>query len=130
MTESGFRHFWIAAIIVVVAIIVAGSLSPFPVLPNEAFSDKFGHCAAYFVLALLASGIVAPARLWRVMLRCFLLGFGLEAAQVLLTDDRLAEWGDLAANAAGILSAWLIAGSGRAGWGLRIADRFIRGREP
>lgn len=130
MTESGFRHLWIAAIVVVVVVIAAGSLSPFPVLPNETVSDKFGHYSAYFVLALLASGIVAPARLWRVMLRCFLLGLGLEAAQALMTDHRMAEWGDLLANAAGILTAWLIAGSGRAGWGLRIADRFIRGGKP
>jgi hypothetical protein len=130
LTESGFRHLWIAAIVVVVVVIVAGSLSPSPLLPNHAFSDKLGHYAAYLVLALLASGIVGPARLWRVMLRCFLLGLGLEAAQALLTDNRLAGWGDLLANAAGILTAWLIAGSGRAGWGLRFADRFIRGREP
>ncbi len=130
MTESGLRQLWIAAIVVVVVVIVAGSLSPSPLLPNHAFSDKLGHYAAYLVLALLASGIVAPARLWRVMLRCFLLGLGLEAAQALLTDNRLAGWGDLLANAAGILTAWLIAGSGRAGWGFRFADRFIRGREP
>lgn len=126
MTGSRFRHLWIAAIAVVVAVIVAGSLLPFPVLPNEAGSDKFGHYTAYLVLALLASGIVEPARLWQAMLRCFLLGLGLEAAQTLLTDHRLAEWGDLLANAAGILTAWLIAAGGRAGWGIRLASRFLR----
>jgi VanZ family protein len=128
LTESGFRHLWIAAIVVVVVAIVAGSLSPFPVLPNETGSDKLGHYSAYFVLAILASGIVEPARLWRVMLRCFLLGLGLEGAQALLTDQRMAEWADLLANAAGILTAWLIAAGGRAGWGLRLAGRFIRSR--
>lgn len=130
MTESGFRHLWIATIVVVVVVIAAGSLAPFPVRPSETVSDKFGHYSAYFVLALLASGIVAPAQLWRAMFRCFLLGLGLEAAQAVMTDHRMAEWGDLLANAAGILTAWLIAGSGRAGWGLRMAGRFIRGREP
>jgi VanZ family protein len=128
LTESGFRHLWIAAIAVVVVAIIAGSLSPFPVLPNEMGSDKFGHYLSYLVLAILASGIVEPARLWRVMLRCFLLGLALEAAQALLTDNRMAEWSDLLANAAGILTAWLIASGGRAGWGLRLASRFIRSR--
>jgi len=130
LTESRFRHLWIAAIVVVVVVIVAGSLIPFPVLPDETGSDKFGHYLAYLVLAALASGIVEPARLWRVMLRCFLLGLGLEAAQALMTDNRIAEWGDLLANAAGILTAWLIAGGGRAGWGFRAATRLIRSRGP
>ncbi len=55
------------------------------------------------------------------MLKCFLLGATLELAQALLTDNRVADLADLAANAAGILAAWLIAGQGRAGWGLRAA---------
>ncbi len=129
MTESGFRQLWIAAIVLVVIVIIAGSLSPFPVLPNQAGSDKFGHYTAYLVLAILASGIVEPARLWRVMLRCFLLGLALEATQALTTDHRMAEWSDLLANGAGILTAWLLAGGGRAGWGFRLAARFIRSRE-
>lgn len=126
MTESGFRHLWIAAIVVVVVAIVAGSLMPHSLLPNETGSDKFGHYFAYLILAVLASGIVSPERLWRVMLRCFLLGLGVEVAQALMTDHRVAEWGDLLANAAGVLTGWFIAGGGRAGWGLRAATRFIR----
>ena len=39
----------------------------------------------------------------------------------------MAEWGDRAANVAGILTAWLIAGQGRAGWGLRAAA-WLQGR--
>ncbi|MEX0735304.1 MAG: VanZ family protein [Steroidobacteraceae bacterium] len=130
MTESRFRHLWIAAIVVVVAVIAVASLAPLPALAIETGSDKFGHYIAYLVLALLASGIVAPERLWQAMLRCFLLGLGLEAAQAFLTDHRVAEWADLLANVAGILTAWLIAGSGRAGWGPRAAAWLIRGREP
>ena len=45
----------------------------------------------------------------------------MELAQALLTDHRVADVADLAANAAGIVTAWLIAGQGRAGWGLRAA---------
>lgn len=115
---------------VVVAVITVASLAPLPALAIETGSDKLGHYLAYLVLALLASGIVAPERLWQAMLRCFLLGLGLEAAQAFLTDHRAAEWADLLANVAGILTAWLIAGGGRAGWGPRAAAWLIRGREP
>jgi len=130
LTESNFRRLWIGAIVVVVVIIVAASLSPFQVLHGETGIDKLGHYTAYLVLAILASGIVSRERLWRAMLRCFLLGLVLEAAQALITDNRMAEWGDLLANAAGVLTAWLIAGGGRAGWGLRVATRLSRSREP
>lgn len=128
MTESRFRHLWIAAIVVVAGLIVAASLTPVPALPIDTGADKIGHYFAYLVLALLASGIVVPDRLWRAMLRCFFLGLALEAAQAFMTDHRVAEWADLLANAAGILTAWLIAAGGRAGWGPRAAAWLIRGR--
>ncbi len=130
MTESQFRHLWIAAIVLVVIVIVATSLNPFPLLPHQAGADKFGHFFAYLVLAILATGIVAPERLWVAMLRCFLLGATLEVIQGVLTEERVAEWGDLVANTSGILIAWLIAGNGRAGWGYRIAGKLLRGQGP
>ena len=128
MTESRLRQLWIAAITVLVALIVAASLSPQPLVPNAVLSDKVGHGLAYLTLALLGSGITAPERLWRTMLRCLLLGAALELAQALFTDYRAAEWGDLIADTLGILAAWLIAGEGRAGWGLRVAAWLDRRR--
>jgi hypothetical protein len=125
LKENLVRRVWIGAVLALAAAIVVASLVPQPVLPNETLSDKVGHYLAYLSLALLGSGIAAPAQLWRTMLRCFLLGATLELAQALLTDHRMAEWGDLAANVAGILTAWLIAGRGRAGWGLRAAARLL-----
>jgi VanZ family protein len=121
VNETKLRQLWIMAILVLVIAIVYTSLTPRPVIPNESFSDKTAHFLAYFSLALLGSGIASPATLWRTMLRCFLLGATMEAAQALLTDHRVADVADLAANAAGIVMAWLIAGQGRAGWGLRAA---------
>lgn len=121
MNASKLRRLWIAAILLLVVAIVVGSLSSRPVVPNESFSDKTAHFLAYFSLALLGSGIATAAGLWRTMLRCFLLGVTLEIAQALLTDHRVADLHDLAANAAGILAAWLISAQGRAGWGLRAA---------
>jgi VanZ family protein len=119
LNEATLRRIWITAILVVAALIVAASLSPGPVLPSQSFSDKTAHFLAYFSLALLGSGITPPARLWRTLLKCFLLGAVLEIAQELLTDQRTADIRDLAANTSGILAAWLIASQGRSGWGLR-----------
>lgn len=122
MNPSTLRRLWIATILMLVALIIAASLSPRPVVPNESLSDKTAHFLAYFSLALLGSGIASPSGLWRTMLRCFLLGAALEIAQALLTDHRVADFADLAANIAGIGAAWLIAGQGRAGWGLRAGE--------
>jgi VanZ family protein len=122
------RRLWIGAIVALVALIIAASLWPRPVVPNESFSDKTAHFLAYLSLALLGAGIASPARLWRAMLRCFLLGAALEVAQALLTAHRVADFADLAANVAGIGAAWLIAGQGRAGWGLRAAARLSERR--
>jgi len=121
LNPATLRRLWIAAILALVALIIVASLSPRPVVPSESFSDKTSHFLAYFSLALLGSGIASPAELWRTMLRCFLLGAALEVAQGMLTDHRVADFADLAANAAGIGAAWLITGQGRAGWGLRAA---------
>lgn len=130
MNLATLRRLWIVAILVLVALIIAASLSPGPVLPNESLADKTAHLLAYFSLALLGSGIASPARLGLTMLRCFLLGAALEVAQALLTDHRTGDFADLAANAAGIGVAWLIAGQGRAGWGLRAAAWISERRPP
>jgi VanZ family protein len=119
LSEVVLRRIWIAAIVVIVAAIVTGSLTPRQAVPVEQFSDKLGHFLAYLALALAVSGISAPRRLWRSMLGCFLLGASLELAQAAFTEHRSAEWADLAANTAGIATAWLISAQGRAGWGLR-----------
>lgn len=126
MSEAVLRRIWIATIVVLVAAIVTGSLSPQQVVPVETFSDKLGHFLAYLTLALAVSGISTPQRLWQAMLGCFLLGASLEIAQAILTAHRSAEWGDLAANTTGIATAWLISSQGRAGWGLRAGTRLVR----
>jgi VanZ family protein len=126
LNETVLRRIWIGAIVVLVAAIVAASLAPQQPVPVERFSDKLGHYLAYLALALAVSGISTPGRLWRHLLGCFLLGAGLEVAQALLTTQRSAEWADLAANGAGIATAWLIAARGRAGWGLRVGARLAR----
>jgi VanZ family protein len=117
----------VAVIVVLVSAIVAASLAP--QLPDavDTLTDKAWHFMAYLALALASSAITTPERLWRTMLRCFLLGAALELAQAAFTTARSPEWTDLAANSAGIAAAWLIASHGRAGWGLR-AGAWLAGR--
>lgn len=120
LTGPGFRRLWIAIIVLGVAAIVVASLLPFSAQSLDGGSDKIGHFLAYFMLALFSSGIVPAERLWRLAVRCLLLGLGLEVAQQLLTETRQADWADMAANAAGILAAWMIVAGGRAAWARRV----------
>lgn len=121
-----FRRIWTGGIVALVAAIVVTSLAPQQLVEIESFSDKLGHYLAYFTLSLAVSGISTPERLRRHLLACFLLGAALEVAQALLTVQRSAEWADLAANGAGVATAWLIAARGRAGWALRAGARLAR----
>ncbi|MEX1993563.1 MAG: hypothetical protein WD929_02785 [Steroidobacteraceae bacterium] len=116
LTGPAFRRLWIVGIVLAVVVVVAASLLPIPERARAGGTDKLGHFIAYFALMLLGAGIVPPARLWQVAMRCLLLGVGLEFAQALLTDTRQADWADLLANGAGILAAWLLASGPRAGW--------------
>lgn len=126
---STFRRSWIALIVLGVAAIVAASLLPIAVENLQGGADKFWHFLTYFLLALFSSGIVPAERLRRLVVRCLLLGAGLEAAQALLTDTRQSDWVDMAANAAGILCAWIIASGGRAGWARHVEAWLIRRME-
>jgi VanZ family protein len=126
LTEIALRRLWTGTVLALVAFIIWSSLSPQPFVPIENLSDKAEHFLAYLSLGLLGSGIATPRGLRIAMLRCFLLGAALEIAQGLLTEHRHAEWGDLAANTAGILTAWLITGWGRAGWAYRVLARLQR----
>lgn len=128
MTSRGFRRLWIAGILLVALGIAAASLLSMPDLATAGGTDKFGHFAAYFTLMLLGAGIVDSGRLWRVALRCLLLGIALEAAQAWWTADRHADWADLVANVAGIGAAWLAAGGARAGWARHLEARLARRR--
>ncbi len=125
-TGTAFRRVWIAGIALGVTAIVLASLLPIPAEVLSGGSDKAWHFLCYFLLALYSSGIVQPDRLWRMALRCLLLGIALEAAQALFTVSRQADWADVAANAAGIAAAWIIAGGGRAGWARHLESWLAR----
>ena len=107
------------------AVIIVGSLLPFDVPGTDIGSDKFVHGFSYFALAVLGSGIVAPERVWVVMLRCVLLGCALEIAQGLWTESRTADWRDMLANTVGVATAWVIVRR-RGGWARHVEDWLQR----
>jgi VanZ family protein len=121
-----FRELWMLGVGAMAGLIVLGSVLPLHI-PGQGFGgDKLGHGFMYFALALAGSGIVAPERLWIVLLRCLLLGAALEVAQELWTDDREGEWRDLLANGTGVLAAWLIVRNGRSNWARHIEGWLLR----
>ncbi|MGQ0428898.1 MAG: VanZ family protein [Gammaproteobacteria bacterium] len=126
---TGFRRAWQGLILLLACAIAGGSLLSLPTLEPAAGIDKLEHFAAYLALALLGSGIVERARLWVVMARCFVFGVAIEALQAVGSAGRMADWTDVAANGAGILVAWWIAGGGRAGWA-RHVEAGLRRRAP
>ncbi|MGQ0383636.1 MAG: VanZ family protein [Gammaproteobacteria bacterium] len=127
---TGFRRAWQGVILLLAFAIALGSLLSLPSVIPAAGVDKLEHFLAYFALALLGSGIVEPHRLWVVMARSFAFGVSLELLQALSGAGRSADWTDAAANGAGILAAWLVAGSGRAGWARHVEARLWRRPPP
>jgi len=126
LTGPGFRTLWIVLVAALAVIIAVGSLLPFQVPGNDIGGDKFGHLVMYFALALAGAGIVPDERVWVVMLRCLLLGAAIEVAQSVFTETRDGDWRDMAANAAGVLAAWLIVRNGRSNWARHVEDWLRR----
>lgn len=130
LTHKAFRRAWQAAIALLALAIVLGSLLPVPVSAGVAGLDKLEHFVAYFTLMLLCSGIARSGQLWQFALACAALGIAVELLQAAITETRSAEWGDLLANALGVLAAWAIARGDRAGWARRVESLLSRRNGP
>ncbi|MCE7033443.1 VanZ family protein [Lysobacter sp. GX 14042] len=95
---------WVAGWLALLALVAAGSLMPASDLPQVQLPgvDKIQHAAAHAVLASYAMMLFATRRAqgWAVV-GLLAYGVGIEAAQATLTADRMAEWTDVLANAAG-----------------------------
>ena len=121
---AAFRRAWLAATGLLALLIVIASLAPQDLVAPAGEADKLHHFAAYFVLTAMAAGVAAAAAVRWIAAAAFLLGLLLEIAQGAFTVDRTADWADLAANAAGILAAWLLTGRRGAGWARYVAARL------
>ncbi len=98
------RH-WAPVSAALLAFVTALSLTPLEHLPEVAGGDKWHHLIAW-------AAVMFPAALRRPeglpVIAMFFLGWsgGIELIQPYV--NRYAEWGDFAANAAGLACGWLI----------------------
>lgn len=104
-------HLWLAAWLAMIAAVVVGSLLPSSSLPEPSFTgiDKVEHLVAYAALSGYSVWLFATVRAhWIAAIALIGLGVALEGAQAMLTTSRLADPGDMLANAVGVaLGAWL-----------------------
>jgi len=91
------------------------SLLPGDVVPSPfAHADKLEHIAAYAVLSVLWAGTlsawrVAPGPVWSIAaLSAFGFGLVIELLQGVMQLGRIADCGDLLANALGILLGYVV----------------------
>jgi VanZ family protein len=100
--------YWRWAFFACLAVVMVLALAP-PRTPMPSTGwDKVNHALAFAVLAVLGRGSYAQHKV-RVLLGLLAYGGVMELLQG-LTGYRSAEWLDLAADAAGLLLGWPMAG--------------------
>ncbi len=104
-----FKPLWLSiGISLIITVIILSLMAPptdiMDVLPN----DKFGHFIAYFALmGWFAQIYHTNKQRWLYLIGFLILGLSLEILQG-LGGVRNAEWLDMLANSAGIVSAFLL----------------------
>ncbi len=116
------RKAWVAASVLLVAIVVVASLTPsgaMPMPPVFGF-DKVEHFVAYAVLAAWFAGLYPRSSYLRIAIWLALLGLAIEVLQQAMGLGREGDPFDLLADIAGIgAGLWLGAAVG-GGWALRV----------
>jgi len=98
---------WRLAFGALLLIVMALSLMPLgPEIPSTGW-DKTNHLLAFSMLACLGC-LAFPERIRAVLLGVLLYGALIEVLQS-FTSYRFAEWGDLLADAIGLLPGWAMA---------------------
>jgi VanZ family protein len=110
-----YFRFWLAMgwLLVILSVIV----SLVPNLPTFTvpYSDKIFHAGTYFLLMTWFSGIFLPSRYWAIALSLVAMGLATEFLQTVFPYRFFDPW-DLAANVAGVATAWLFALAGLNSW--------------
>jgi hypothetical protein len=110
VNELRFPTLWLSVGILLITLVIVASLMPNP--PHVAQfggNDKLGHFAAYIAIMFWFGQIYTRNRTrWTMALAFVILGISLEYLQR-LSGYRTFEYADMGANAAGVLSALLLA---------------------
>ena len=111
---------WVAASLLLLALVMWGSLMPGPDLPGPPNFDKFEHASTYALLALWFTGLLPRNRY--AAIAAALVGFGvlIEFLQQGMQLGRQADVLDVAANVVGIGTGMAIAVWRTGGWASKV----------
>jgi VanZ family protein len=120
MLQLRRRRLWIAVSLVLLAAVLFASLQPNfgPQAPTG--FDKVEHLAAYILLSLWFTGLVARGRYWVVASGLLALGLLIEVLQWRMNLGRSAETLDMLANTLGVAVGIAIALLATGGWAPRL----------
>ena len=130
MLALRYTRYWRLASTTVLLIVLLATLMPvnwFFTSTNGALGwiehpDKWAHALTFAALAIWFAGLYRS--FWGIALGLLFLGAGIELCQQMVAF-RSADWGDMAANAAGIISGLGIAATGLGGWCKRAEDWYL-----
>lgn len=111
---------WIAASLLLMALVVWGSLMPAGDTPPVDHLDKVEHAAVYALLAVWFTGLVARQRYLAVAAALAAFGVLMEALQHAMQLGRRADVLDVAANVSGAAAGLAIAAWRTGGWAQRV----------
>lgn len=104
------RLWWSLWWLAIVVVVVLSLMPPISLSSAPEGSDKWGHFAAYFVLAASATQLITSRTgLLLAGAGLVLLGIGLEFAQGALTEDRMRDPMDALANTLGVVAGLALA---------------------
>ena len=124
MLKLRFPWLWWALGSLLVAGVVGGSLIPGEYVPGFLARDKLVHAGSYGLLMLWFAGLYRRERHLIIALALFALGFGLDVAQS-GTATRSFDLLDVAADAGGIIAAFVLARYLFAGWCQRVEQLLV-----
>jgi hypothetical protein len=120
MLQLRRRRLWIALSMVLLAAVFYVCLQPGLGVSVPAGFDKVEHLAAYVLLAMWFTGLVARGRYWAVAAGLLALGALIEVLQWRMNLGRSAEVLDMLANTLGVGVGITIALLATGGWAPRL----------
>jgi VanZ family protein len=116
-------YWWAGGVLLALAILIGSLTSPASVAPVQ-ISDKLLHFAGYGALCLWFAGLLERPRYPALAVLLVAFGVAIEGMQYAMGLGRSADWRDVVANSAGILTALALAYAGLGAWMLFVERRL------
>jgi VanZ family protein len=116
-------YWWAGGIVLALAILLGSLAAPSSLAPMH-LGDKIQHFAGYGALSFWFAGLLERDRypVLAVLLMAF--GLAIEGMQYVMGLGRLADWRDIVANSAGIVTALALAYAGLGAWMFYVERRL------